>query len=287
VPEHYDPNPAFGGYAHPKRLVSTEWLSANIGNPSVKAVESNEDLLLYDIGHIPGARKIDWNRDLHDPLVRDFVDGVAFSALMRDKGIDRQDTIVLYGDQNNRWAAYTAWVFALFGHEDVRLLDGGRDAWHNEDRETTLDLPWPAATPSQYPVVERDDSTFRVFADAVGRGAQLLDVRTPAEFAGEAPPGGRRPDAAQRRGHIPDARNIPWETALGADGHFCSAEALRRTYQVLSPDAEVVVYCHTGEQAGHSWFVLTHLLGYAHVRVYDGSWVEWGNAVRAAIARDR
>jgi thiosulfate/3-mercaptopyruvate sulfurtransferase len=282
-----DPSPAFAGYANPRRLCSTEWLSANIGNPRVKIVECNEDLMLYAIGHIPGALKLDWRGDLTNPDIRDFVDGAGFAALMRAKGIDRGDTVVLYGDRHNHWAAYAAWVFTLFGHADVRLLDGGRDLWHQEGRETTLEPPWPVGPPA-YPAVQRDDKTVRVFADAV-RGAigstTLLDVRTAAEFGGEPDAGPRHHAGALRRGHIPTARNISWDTALGPDGRFRPAGQLRAAYSALDSKEDVIVYCHTGEQSAHTWFVLTYLLGYSRVRVYDGSWAEWGNAVGTPIAK--
>lgn len=300
VPELYsgipaDPSPAFAGYANPQRLCSTEWLSANIGNPQMKVVECNEDLMLYAIGHIPGALKLDWRGDLNDPDVRDFVDGAHFAELMRTKGIDRDDTVVLYGDRHNHWAAYAAWVFTLFGHADVRLLDGGRDGWHHEGRETTLEPPWLVGEPD-YPTVERDDKTVRAFASdvrlacdvgAIHASTTLLDVRTPLEYQGAFPgePDPRRQDPAQRRGHIPTARNIPWDTSLGPDGRFRPAEQLRAAYSALDSEEDIIVYCRTGEQSAHTWFVLTYLLGYSRVRVYDGSWAEWGNAIRTPIAK--
>lgn len=276
-----DPTPAFSDYADATRLVSSEWLSAHIGNPRVKAVEADEDLLLYDIGHIPGAVKVNARAELDDPTTRDIVDGAAFAALMRDKGIERTDTVVLYGDKFNRWAAYGLWVCTLFGHADVRLLDGGRDFWNTEGRETTLDWPYWRAE-AEYPEAERDDHTHRAFRDAVatriGKAqTQLLDVRSPGEYAGEI-------RSAARGGHIPTAHNVAWQRALTGDGRFRSAAELRELYSELSPELETVVYCHAGEQAAHSWFVLKYLLGFRNVRVYDGSWSEWGNTVKLPIS---
>lgn len=273
-------------YARPPRLVSTEWMSANIGNPAVKVVESDEELALYDIGHIPGAVRIDRLGELDDPVVRDCVDGAGFAALMHAKGIGRDDTVVLYGDKTNRWAVYCLWIFTLFGHEDVRLLDGGRTVWHAEDRETTLDLPH--RTDPAYPTVDRDDTTARIFRNEVterlGSG-QLLDVRSPAQYRGErVAPTARPAEPPLRGGHLPGARNIPWDTALAPDGRFRPVGELREIYRDLRPDDAVIVYCHTGELACHTWFVLTDLLGFTAVRCYDGSWAEWGNAVRLPIA---
>jgi thiosulfate/3-mercaptopyruvate sulfurtransferase len=282
-----DPSPAFAAYAHPRRLVSTEWLSANIGNPQVKVIECNQDPMLYAIGHIPGAHRLDWRGEVNDPQVRDVVAGARFATLMRERGIARDDTIVLYGDQANCWAAYAAWVLTLFGHADVRLLDGGRDAWQHEGRETTLEPPWLLGA-AGYPETGRDDRTVRVFADelrsAIG-SLTLFDVRSPAEYAGDSDADGRHADRALRGGHIPGARNVPWRGALTADGRFRPAAQLRAIYTDVDPDAEVVLYCRTGEQSAHTWFVLTYLLGYPHVRVYDGSWAEWGNTIGTPIAK--
>lgn len=279
MPAANDPSPLLREYAHPGRLVTTEWLSANIGNPHVKVIECDEDPGLYDIGHVPGAVKLDWQRDLNNPLTRDCIDGTAFAELMRAKGIERDDTVVLYGDKNNRWAAYALWVFALFGHEDARLLVGGRNAWMTEDRDTTLDVPHLAVT-TKYPVVKRDDKTSRIFAGEVIRSnAQLIDVRTREEFAGDT-------ITAARGGHIPSAHNLPWAEFFSPIGRFLPVEQLRSLVgPEIDPAAAVVVYCHTGEQAAHIWFALTHLLGFSRVRVYDGSWIEWGNAVRVPIER--
>jgi thiosulfate/3-mercaptopyruvate sulfurtransferase len=286
VPVAPDPHPSFGSFAHPHRLVTTEWLSANIGTPGLKIVESNEDILLYDIGHVPGATKIDWRGDLNDPLTRDYIDGARFTELMRAKGIERDDTVVIYGDRGNAQAAHTLWLFTLFGHEDVRLLDGGRDAWISEERNTTFDLPY--LTGSQYPTVRRDDSTARAFReDVLGRlGRPLIDVRSPEEYSGELiQPPINPEDAALRGGHIPTAVNIPWTDAFNTDGRFRSRAELDEVYGAQSTEDDLVVYSRVGERSSHTWFALTFLLGFGTVRNYDGSWTEWGNSVRMPIAK--
>ena len=282
-----DANPAFAAYVHPERLVSTEWLSSKLGNPNVKIVESDEDVLLYDIGHIPGAVKIDWHLDLNDRVTRDYIDGAQFAALMDRKGIRRDDTVVIYGDKSNWWAAYAMWVFTLFGHEDVRLLDGGRDAWFAEERETTFDVP--ETTTAGYPVVARDDSQIRAFKqevlDVLG-AVPLIDVRSPLEYTGERTHMPDYPEeGALRGGHIPTAVSIPWAKAAAADGRFRSRAELDEIYSGFDPDGEIIAYCRIGERSSHTWFVLTHLLGFPKVRNYDGSWTEWGNAVRVPIVK--
>ncbi|PXW29990.1 UNVERIFIED_CONTAM: thiosulfate/3-mercaptopyruvate sulfurtransferase [Williamsia faeni] len=281
-----DNNPGFADYVHPERLVSTEWLSAHLGTDGLKIIESDEDVLLFDIGHIPTAQKVDWHLHLNDPVTRDYISGEQFAELMRSKGIRRDDTIVVYGDKSNWWAAYALWVFTLFGHEDVRLLDGGRDAWFAEDRDITFDLP--SYPESDYPVVTRDDSVIRVFADEV-RGLigtePLIDVRSPQEYTGERT---HMPDYPQegalRGGHIPTAVSIPWAKAAAADGRFKARADLDTLYADFDAEDPTIVYCRIGERSSHTWFVLTHLLGFTKVRNYDGSWTEWGNAVRAPIA---
>nr|WP_084525095.1 sulfurtransferase [Nocardia vaccinii] len=277
MPVASDPHPSFGSYAYPHRLVTTQWLSANIGAPGLKIVESDDDVLLYDIGHVPGAIKVDWRAELTDPLTRDVVDGERFAELMRAKGILREDTVVVYGDKGNGTAAATMWAFTLFGHTDVRLLDGGRDAWISEARDTTFEVP-PAGL-NEYPVVERDDSRARAFLDDVRRhpGRPLIDVRTAEEYSGELDRIRDRPDEqALRAGHIPTAVSIPWNSAVGADGRFRSRAELSRIYAQIPAEEETIVYCRIGERAAHTWFVLTFLLGTANVRNYDGSWTEWG-----------
>ncbi|MEV0684130.1 sulfurtransferase [Nocardia sp. NPDC050378] len=281
MPVAPDPHPAYGSYAVPHRLVTTEWLSANIGVPGVKVIESNDDILLYDIGHVPGAVKIDWRGDLSDPVTRDYIDGHRFTELMRAKGIRREDTVVIYGDRGNAQAAHTAWIFTLFGHEDVRLLDGGRDAWISEERDTTFDPP--VSERSDYPAVERDDGTARAFREEVlaRLGRPLVDVRSPQEYAGET--GGDKEPETQRAGHVPTAVNIPWTLACSPDGRFRSRAELDEVYGAL-PAEDLVVYSRVGERSSHTWFVLTFLLGRRSVRNYDGSWIEWGNSVRLPIA---
>ncbi|MBF6416527.1 sulfurtransferase [Nocardia cyriacigeorgica] len=283
MPVAPDPNPAFGAYAHPQRLVTTEWLSANIGAPGLKIIESNEDILLYDIGHVPGATKIDWRGDLNDPVTRDYIDGARFTELMRSKGIEREDTVVVYGDRGNAQAAHTLWVLTLFGHEDVRLLDGGREAWIGEERDTTFEPPRLAA--SSYPVVRRDDSTDRAFRSEVLNhlGKPLVDVRSPEEYTGEAAT--EPDDLALRAGHIPTAVNIPWTEALNSDGRFRPRTDLDARYGELTAEDALIVYSRVGERSSHTWFVLKYLLGFDSVRNYDGSWTEWGNSVRMPIAR--
>ena len=278
-------------YAHPERLVTTAWLAEHLDDPSVVVVESDEDVLLYDTGHIPGAVKVDWHTDLNDPVARDYVDGEGFARVMSQKGISRDTTIVFYGDNFNWWAAYALWVASLFGHADARLLDGGRQKWIDEGRPLTTDAPSP--TPADYPVVERDDERIRAFReDVMGhlRGSgRLIDVRSPGEFSGELLAMPDYPqEGAIRGGHIPGARNVPWKTAANDDGTFKPAAELRRIYleeQGLGEQDDVIAYCRIGERSSHTWFVLTHLLGLPGVRNYDGSWVEWGNAVRAPIER--
>ncbi|MCC3326760.1 sulfurtransferase [Nocardia abscessus] len=286
MPVAPDPHPSLGSYAHPHRLVTTEWLSANIGARGLKIIEANEDTLLYDIGHVPGATKLDWRSDLNDPVTRDYIDGTRFTELMRAKGIERDDTVVIYGDRDNTQAAHTAWVFTLFGHEDVRLLDGGRAAWISEGRDTTFEHDYPVR--SGYPAVRRDDSTFRAFREDVlaHLGKPVIDVRSAEEYSGArtlAP--GTPEDAALRGGHIPSASNIPWAEALNTDGRFRSRAELGEVYGDLTGPDEVMVYSRVGVRSSHSWFVLTYLLGRPGVRNYDGSWTEWGNSVRMPIAK--
>jgi thiosulfate/3-mercaptopyruvate sulfurtransferase len=288
MPVEHDPDPKLAAYAHPDRLVTTSWLAERLGQPGLVVAESDEDTLLYETGHIPGAVKIDWHSDLNDPVTRDYVNPEAFAELMRAKGITPDTTIVFYGDNFNWWAAYAMWVCSLFGHADVRLLDGGRQKWAAEGRELTREVPKPART--EYPIVARDDQTIRAFKDDVlahlGKG-RLVDVRSPGEYSGELTHMPEYPqEGALRGGHIPTADSVPWKTAANDDGTFKSAEELRAVYQEskeLSPTDDVVTYCRIGERSSHTWFVLTHLLGFEKVRNYDGSWVEWGNAVRVPI----
>lgn len=282
----HDPHPHFQQYAHPERLVSSSWLAARIGSPGLRIVESDEDALLYDIGHIPGAVRIDWHEDLNDPVIRDYVDAEAFAELMRKKGISRDDTVVIYGDRSNWWAAYTLWVFELFGHPDVRLLNGGRDAWMTEERDTSYEVPdYPRG---DYPVVERDDRKYRAFAEdvreTIGSGT-LLDVRTPEEYVGRRTHMANYPqEGVLRGGHIPTAINSPWNNTVYPNSRFRSREELEAVFAGVRDDDEIFTYCRIGERSAHTWFVLHHLLGKDNVRNYDGSWGEWGNLMRAPIA---
>ena len=285
-----DDSAAFTSFAHPERLVSTDWLAAHLGEPGLVVVESDEDVLLYETGHIEGAVKIDWHTDLNDPVTRDYVDGAGFAKLVGAKGISRDSTVVIYGDKNNWWAAYALWVFTLFGHEDVRLLDGGRVKWEAEGRAYTTDVPEPAAV--DYPVVERDDSKIRAYKEDVlaeiGK-SPLVDVRSPEEYVGDRTTAPAYPEeSALRAGHIPTATNVPWARAVAEDGSFKKADDLNAIYRDeigLKDGDNVIAYCRIGERSSHTWFVLTHLLGFEGVRNYDGSWTEWGSAVRVPIVK--
>lgn len=286
----FDDNAQFAQYADPTRLVSTQWLADHLGDDGLVVVESDEDVLLYETGHIPGAVKVDWHTELNDTVTRDYLDGAAFAELMRAKGISRDDTIVFYGDKSNWWAAYALWVFRLFGHEDVRLLDGGRALWQAQGRPMTTDKPdRPAST--DYPVVERSDAGIRAYKDDVlaHLGRPMIDVRSPQEYTGERTHMPDYPEeGALRGGHIPGAESVPWARAANEDGTFKSRAELEEIYEQekgLAPGDDVIAYCRIGERSSHTWFVLTYLLGFEHVRNYDGSWTEWGNAVRVPIVR--
>ena len=280
------------GYAHPEVLLSTDWVAERLDQSHVKLIESNEDVLLYDSGHIPGAIKIDWVDDLNDHIARDYLGAEDMQRLLREKGINQDDTLVLYGDKNNWWATYAFWVFRLFGVENLRIMDGGRARWVEEGR--ALEQEVRRRPPGNIKVGARDDGTIRAFRDDVmahmEAGGQLVDVRSPEEYRGERM---HMPDypneGALRGGHIPGASNIPWARAVDPETHlFRSAGELRRIYQEeqgLSPEKDTVAYCRIGERSSHTWFVLTYLLGFEDVRNYDGSWTEWGNLVRAPIER--
>jgi thiosulfate/3-mercaptopyruvate sulfurtransferase len=280
------------GYAHPEVLVSTDWVAERLDDPTVKLLESNEDVLLYDTGHIPGARKIDWVGDLNDPVTRDYLDRDRFQALVRRLGIRRGDTIVFYGDKNNWWATYAFWVFRLFGVPNLRIMDGGRARWEAEGRPMTEDVP--PTEEGDIEAGERDDAAIRAFREDVmrhlERSGALVDVRSPEEYRGERM---HMPDypneGALRGGHIPGARNVPWARAVDPESHlFRPADELRKIYEEeegLNGGEEVIAYCRIGERSSHTWFVLSYLLGYDRVRNYDGSWTEWGNLVRAPIER--
>ncbi len=277
------------GYAHSDALVSTDWLAAHLNDPSIRIIESDEDVLLYDTGHIPGAQKVDWHTDLNDPVVRDYVDPAHFQQLLRAKGIDATTTVVFYGDKNNWWATYAYWVFQLFGFSNAKVLDGGRMKWEAEGRPMVEDVPRYPRTEYRAPL--RNDKEIRAFRDEVVQHQRarkrLVDVRSPDEFTGKKL---HMPDypqeGAMRGGHIPGAASVPWSRAANSDGTFKSAVELRAIYEGekrLTPDDEVIAYCRIGERSSHTWFVLTRLLGYGKVRNYDGSWTEWGNGVGLPI----
>jgi thiosulfate/3-mercaptopyruvate sulfurtransferase len=286
-----DSSPQLAEYARPEMMVTAEWLEAHLDDPNIVIVESDEDVLLYDTGHIPGAVKVDWHTELNDQVTRDYVDGEGFARLMSEKGISRESTVVFYGDNFNWWAAYALWVFSLFGHPDVRLLNGGRMKWQSDGRPMTTDVPKREQT--DYPVIERDDSKIRAYKEAVldhmGSEKPMVDVRSPEEFRGERTHMPEYPqEGVLRGGHIPGAHSVPWKRAANDDGTFKSVPDLKAIYEGeigLSPDDDIVVYCRIGERSSHTWFVLTHLLGYPTVRNYDGSWTEWGNSVRVPIEK--
>jgi thiosulfate/3-mercaptopyruvate sulfurtransferase len=279
------------GYAHSDALVSTEWVAQHLDDPNVRIVESNEDPLLYPSGHIPGAVQVDWTTDLNDQVIRDYLDKEGFEQLMSRIGVSNDTTVVFYGDKNNWWATYAFWVFKLFGHEDVRVMDGGRQKWVDENRPLSQEVPSYSAT--NYTAQERDDEKIRALQRAVrefvDRRGQLVDVRSPGEFSGELLHMANYPqEGALRGGHIPGARNVPWSRAANEDGTFKSADELRKIYeeeQGLNPNQDVITYCRIGERSSHTWFVLHYLLGYDNVRNYDGSWTEWGNTVGVPIEK--
>jgi len=281
---------ATSGYAHPEVLVETSWVADHLNDPNIRLIEADEDVLLYEVGHLPGAVKLDWHVDVQDPLMRDFVSQQAFEQLMSHWGISNDTMIILYGDRNNWYACYSYWLFTMYGHRNMKIMNGGRSKWEAEARPLTKEVPH--FEPTTYHAQPADE-TIRAFRDDVFSGLRsperrLIDVRSPQEYTGELIHMINYPqEGAQRGGHIPGAKSIPWATAANADGTFKSAEELRQIYggKDVTPDKEVIAYCRIGERSAHTWFVLTRLLGYPRVRNYDGSWTEWGSLVRAPIEK--
>ncbi len=281
-------------YAHPEVLVETAWVAEHLADPKVRIAEVDYDPAAnYELGHVPGAVLFDWRKDINDPARRDILGPEAMSALFQGAGVSDGTTVVLYGDFNNWFAAFAFWVFTYYGAHDLRIMNGGRKKWIAEDRPLTKELPRPARGTYR---ARAPDESLRAYLDEVRAALPrvkagklgLVDVRGPKEFSGEvlAPP--EYPtEHAQRGGHIPGARNIPWAQAVRDDGTFKSREELEAIYhtQGIRPDVPVITYCRIGERSSHSWFVLRYLLGYPDVRNYDGSWTEWGNLVRMPIER--
>jgi thiosulfate/3-mercaptopyruvate sulfurtransferase len=281
---------AASGYANPDVLVETDWVAERLNDPSIRLIEADEDILLYEVGHIAGAVKLDWHVDVQDQVTRDFVSQRDFEQLMSRWGITNDTTIVFYGDKNNWYAAYSFWLFTMYGHNKLKIMNGGRAKWEAEKRPFTKDVPHYEPTTYRAQPANETIRTFRdeVLAGLRNPGRRLIDVRSPQEYTGELIHMVNYPqEGAQRGGHIPGAKNIPWATAANPDGTFKSAEELRRIYSSndVTPDKEVIAYCRIGERSAHTWFVLTYLLGYPRVRNYDGSWTEWGNVVRAPIEK--
>jgi len=278
-------------YAHPEKLVSTAWVDEHRSDTqSIRIVESNEDVLVYDTGHIPEAVKVDWHTDLQDEVVRDYVTPEQFAALCARLGITPETTVVFYGDKNNWWAAYALWAFQMFGHTRCVLMDGGRSKWIEEGRETTTERPHYPATDYPTPKADRSDRAFRDdVLSHLERGNPLVDVRSNPEYTGEMLHMAQYPqEGALRGGHIRGAVNVPWSRAAREDGAFKSRDELERIYLGdvgLNQDDDVIAYCRIGERSSHTWFVLKYLLGFDKVRNYDGSWTEWGNLVGMPIER--
>jgi thiosulfate/3-mercaptopyruvate sulfurtransferase len=285
-----DPRFTESGYAHPEVLVSTDWVAEHLDDPNVRIVESDEDVLLYDMGHIPGAINLDWHTDLQNQVERDFLDKAGFEALLSKNGIGNDTTVVFYGDRNNWYATYTYWLFKYFGHRDARVMNGGRAKWEAEGRPMSRDVPtYPATTYT----AQEPDERIRAYRDDVLKQVKsgapaLVDVRSVPEYTGEVlHMAGYAQEGAQRGGHVLGARSIPWATAANEDGTFKSPEQLKEIYEGkgITPDKNVIAYCRIGERSSHTWFVLRELLGYPDVRNYDGSWTEWGSMVGVPIAK--
>ena len=282
-------NPQFEAYAHPEVLVSTSWVEENLNKSGLVVIECDEDILLFETGHIPGAVKLDWHTELNHPVFRDYLSGDDMAKLLSAKGISREDTLVIYGDKSNWWATYAFWVLKLFGHEDVRIMDGGRAKWVAEGRPLTKEVAERQQT--AYPVVERKDSEIRAFKEDIKShfGKPLIDVRSPQEYSGERTHMPDYPDeGALRGGHIPTAASVPWSKAVDEDQTFRSREELEAIYldgAGIANHSDVIAYCRIGERSSHTWFVLKYLLGIPKVRNYDGSWTEWGSSVGVPIVK--
>ncbi|HET8846652.1 MAG TPA: sulfurtransferase [Ktedonobacteraceae bacterium] len=279
------------GYVHPEVLVDADWVEAHLSDPNVRLIEVDVDTKSYAEGHIPGAVGLNWQKELQDQIVRSPIAKGALEELLSSAGVNKDTTVVLYGDNNNWFAAWALWIFKYYGHEDVRLLDGGRVKWLADGREITSDV-------SEYPrtqyKAQEPNTSIRVFRDEVlkelnsNSSLALVDVRSPGEFSGELlAPANLPQEGAQRGGHIPGAANVPWATAVRPDATFKSAEELREIYggKGVTPEKDVIAYCRIGERSSHTWFVLHYLLGYEKVRNYDGSWTEWGSLIGAPIEK--
>jgi thiosulfate/3-mercaptopyruvate sulfurtransferase len=279
------------GYAHPEVLVETDWVKANLGQPGVKVVEIDVDTKAYDTGHIPGAVGFNWQTELQDQVRRDIIGKEAFEQLVGGAGISPQDTVILYGDHNNWFAANGFWLFKLYGHKDVRLMNGGRQKWLNEpDKELTTQRPNPQPVPYQVTQTRRELRALLpdVLQAVKTRACNLVDVRSPDEFKGKVIAPAGMNESAQRGGHVPGAKSIPWGTPVAADGTFKSADELRTIYlqeKGVDPNRPTIAYCRIGERSSHTWFVLSYLLGLENVRNYDGSWTEYGNLIGARIEK--
>lgn len=277
-------------YAHPEYLVETDWVAQNLTNPDIRLVESNEDFLLYETGHLPGAVKVDWFTTLQHPLRRDFLSKAEFEKLCSESGITNDTTVIFYGDKSNWFATYALWLFRYYHHDKVKIMNGGRTKWNLENRPLTKDIPTYPKTNYRG---QDPESSVRAFREDVFNHIEmklpLVDVRSPKEYSGELLHMPNYPqEGATRGGHIPGAANIPWSQATNeADSTFKSAEELSNLYlsRNITPDKDIIAYCRIGERSSHTWFVLTYLLGFPNVRNYDGSWTEWGNLVNAPIEK--
>lgn len=276
-------------YSHPEYLVETSWVADHLNDPQVRVVESDEDYLLYETGHLPGAVKVDWFTTLQDPVRRDFISRSEFEAMCQRLGISNETSVVFYGDKNNWFACYALWLFEYYGHQDLKIMNGGRAKWVAENRPLTRDV---VQYPQTHYTASEPNNHIRAFRDEVmqqvNQKLPLVDVRSPQEYTGELLHMANYPqEGAMRGGHIPGAANIPWSKAVREDGTFKSEDELRQLYQPqgITSDAQVIAYCRIGERSSHTWFVLKYLLGYPNVKNYDGSWTEWGNLVGAPIEK--